>query len=67
MSMRRHWEAKYPPPRSEDTWKEYAKTVTMSVEKWLDQGSGACHFKKGCSLVLMGDQLVRLTAIPFNE
>ena len=44
-SMRRHWEAKFPPPRSESDWQTYAKTVTSSVEKWLDQGAGACHFK----------------------
>lgn len=45
VSMRKHWEAKYPEPRSEEAWNEYAKTVTTSVEKWLDQGAGACHFK----------------------
>ena len=45
-SMRNHWELKYPPPRSEDAWREYAKSVTTSVEKWLDQGAGACHFRK---------------------
>ena len=55
ISMRKHWEAKYPPPRSEDTWKEYVKTVTRSVEKWLDQGSGVCHFKKR----IFADELAR--------
>ena len=44
-SMRRHWERKFPEPRSESTWQQYAKTVTESINKWLDQGSGACHFK----------------------
>ena len=44
-SMRSYWEAKYPEPRSEEAWKEYARTVTVSVEKWLDQGAGACNFK----------------------
>ena len=45
-SMRTYWEAKHPEPRSEEAWKEYAKTVTSSVDKWLDQGAGACHFKR---------------------
>jgi REP element-mobilizing transposase RayT len=45
-SMRRLWEAKNPPPRNQAAWQEYAKTVSASVEQWLDQGSGACHFKK---------------------
>lgn len=44
-SMRLHWEAKYPPPRTEEAWEEYARTVFVSVEKWLDQGSGACLFQ----------------------
>ena len=45
-SMRTCWEAKYPKPRSEKAWKEYAKTVTVSVDKWLDNGAGECHFKR---------------------
>ena len=45
-SMRKHWEARHQPPRSEAAWQEYAKTVTSSVEKWLDQGTGICCFKE---------------------
>jgi REP element-mobilizing transposase RayT len=45
-SMRRHWEANHPEPRSEEAWKEYAKKVTANVDKWLDQGAGECHFKR---------------------
>ena len=45
-SMRAHWEAKHPEPRSAAAWRKYAKTVTTSVEKWLNQGSGECHFRQ---------------------
>ena len=45
-SMRKHWEATFPEPRSVKAWKEYAKTVTANVEKWLDQGAGECPFKR---------------------
>lgn len=44
-SMRREWEYKFPEPRSEQAWEDYAKSVTKRVNEWLDQGSGECHFK----------------------
>ncbi len=44
-SMRREWEHKYPPPRSEQAWVEYAKTVLNFAEKVLDAGHGKCWFR----------------------
>ena len=45
-SMRREWEAKFPHPRSDEAWQEYARAVTNRVNEWLDQGCGDCHFEK---------------------
>jgi REP element-mobilizing transposase RayT len=44
-SMRRVWENRYPPPRDESTWTEYAKVMFQKVEKWLDIGFGKCWFQ----------------------
>ena len=41
--LRADWESTHPPPRSEEDWTEYAREVTTSVERWLDEGYGACH------------------------
>ena len=43
--MRREWERRYPPPRDEATWTEYAKTVFRQVEKWMDADYGKCWFR----------------------
>ncbi len=34
-----------PEPRTEDAWKIYARSVTQSVNEWLDQCEGDCHFR----------------------
>jgi putative transposase len=44
-AMRREWEARYPPPRDEETWTAYAKAVFHKVEKWMDAGYGKCWFR----------------------
>lgn len=45
-SMRREWDLRDPPPRSEATWTEYAKTVFQEVEKWMNAGHGDCWFRQ---------------------
>lgn len=45
-AMRREWERRFPPPRDENTWTEYAKTVFRKVEKWMDAGYGNCWFRR---------------------
>ena len=45
-AMRREWERRFPPPRDERTWTEYAKTVFQQVEKWMDAGYGRCWFRQ---------------------
>jgi putative transposase len=45
-AMRREWERRFPPPRDEATWTEYAKTVFRQVEKWMDAGYGECWFRQ---------------------
>jgi putative transposase len=44
-ALRRDWEARYPPPRSEEDWESYAREVTVKAERWLDAGQGTCYFK----------------------
>ena len=43
-AMPRDWEARHPPPRSDQDWETYARQVTVKTERWLDEGHGACHF-----------------------
>lgn len=45
-AMRREWELRYPPPRSEAVWREYARTTFRLVEQWIDAGDGACWFRR---------------------
>jgi REP element-mobilizing transposase RayT len=43
--LREEWERSHRPPRSEEAWKAYARSVTNAAERWLDEGYGACHFR----------------------
>ncbi len=43
--LREEWERTHPPPRSDTDWRTYAREVTNSAERWLDQGYGECHFR----------------------
>lgn len=45
-SMRREWEHRFPRPRDEATWTEYAQTVFRFVEQAMDAGSGECWFSR---------------------
>jgi REP element-mobilizing transposase RayT len=45
-SMRRDWELRHPPPRSEAIWLKYAQTIFRLVEEWMDAGNGACWFRR---------------------
>jgi len=45
-SIRREWEHRFPPPRDEATWTEYARTVFQFAEKEMDAGSGDCWFSQ---------------------
>ena len=44
--LREEWERTHPPPRSEKAWEEYTHDVVCRQEAWLDEGYGACHFRK---------------------
>lgn len=43
--LRTNWEQTQPTLRSKDSWEQQAREVTKHVERWLDQGDGACHFQ----------------------
>jgi putative transposase len=45
-SFRREWELRHPPPRDEVTWTEFARSMFIKVEDWMDAGYGACWFKQ---------------------
>lgn len=45
-AMREEWERKYPPPRDEQTWLEYARMVFRYAEKAMDAGYGKCWFQQ---------------------
>jgi putative transposase len=46
--IREEWERTYPPPRNDEAWIAYAREVTNSAERWLDEGYGVCHFRDRC-------------------
>lgn len=43
--LRSEWEHGHPEPRSDDDWTSFARAYTNHVERWLDEGYGACHFR----------------------
>ena len=45
-AMRREWERRFPAPRDEATWTEYAKAIFRQVEEWVDAGYGKCWFRQ---------------------
>jgi REP element-mobilizing transposase RayT len=46
VSMRRDWEHRNQPPRSEAAWTNYAKVAFRMLEEWLDAGHGKCWFRR---------------------
>jgi len=44
--LRREWERRHPPPRSNELLEQFARETTNSVERWLDQSFGACLLKE---------------------
>jgi REP element-mobilizing transposase RayT len=44
--LRGEWERTHPPPRTEEDWRAYARVVTNSAERWLDEGYGECCFRE---------------------
>jgi REP element-mobilizing transposase RayT len=44
--LRMEWERTHPLPRNEQAWRDFAIQVTNMVERWLDEGYGACYFRE---------------------
>jgi REP element-mobilizing transposase RayT len=44
--LRDEWERTHPAPRSHEDWQAYARQVTNSAERWLDEGYGKCYFRE---------------------
>jgi len=66
--MRRDWERRYPAPRDEKTWTQYAKIVFRQVEKWMDAGYGKCWLRdKSCAAELQRSLLHYLDSIQLEE
>jgi hypothetical protein len=45
-AVRKEWERIHPPPRSDEVVDELAREVMRRVERWLDQGMGACVLRQ---------------------
>ena len=43
--LRAEWERTHPEPRSEQDWEAYVRQVTTCVERWTDEGHGACWLR----------------------
>ena len=57
--LKRHrdrWEDEHP-DKNEDDWRDYAKDVMRMTERWMDEGYGACHFRKPNLATVMADAL----------
>jgi REP element-mobilizing transposase RayT len=57
-AIRREWEAKQPPPRTEAQWESYAREVTVKAERWIDEGHGRCYFRASEHAKLLADALL---------
>lgn len=45
-ATREEWERNHPPPRDEQTWVDYARTVFRNAERVMDAGYGRCWFQQ---------------------
>lgn len=43
--LRAEWERTHPSPRSEGDWSRFARQYAEHVERWTDEGHGACWFR----------------------
>lgn len=59
-SMRLQCERKHPPPRNEQSWVEYAKTVYQLAENALDAGFGKCWFRNPLYIAELHRSLLHL-------
>jgi hypothetical protein len=48
-SLRREWERRHPPPRSNEDLEQLARETSRRVERWLDEGCGSCLLKHGAN------------------
>jgi putative transposase len=45
-AFKKEWERIHPPPRSDELMDEMSREVMRRVERWLDQGMGACVLRE---------------------
>jgi hypothetical protein len=43
--LRKEWERMHPQPRSDADWVRFTRQVTDHVERWTDEGHGACWLR----------------------
>lgn len=55
--LRAEWEQRNPAPQSEDAWQALARATAECIERWLDQGMGACWLKEPCMAKHVTDSL----------
>jgi REP element-mobilizing transposase RayT len=56
-ALRREWEERHPPPRTEEQWQQLTHETTRHVEHWLDQGLGSCRLKDDVAAKLVADAM----------
>lgn len=44
-ALRDAWKRRHPPPQDEADWQTLLRSTTERVERWLDEGMGACWLK----------------------
>jgi REP element-mobilizing transposase RayT len=55
--LRREWEQRHPPPRTDHQFEELASETARRVERWLDQGLGRCRLKDSAAARLVVDAM----------
>ena len=56
--FKQEWERRHPPPRSRADEDALAREVIQRVERWLDQGTGACVLKSAALSAHLVDSLL---------
>ena len=55
--LRTEWERRHPPPRTDAVLQQLAREIAGRVERWLDQGMGACVLKDASLAALVTKQM----------
>ncbi|MBL8818989.1 MAG: transposase [Planctomyces sp.] len=57
VELKQQFLARTPRPLTDEHWTKYARDTTRRIERWLDQGYGACYFADPANSQLLADSL----------